>query len=102
MSAVLIWSETGKDKDGFPVETMHEIPVYAEEKSVTRDEFYKSMQAGVSVKIILEVRIEDFELSRHIENERTAYARKLRYNDEIYDIIRTYKPGKSKMEIVCV
>lgn len=101
MEATLIWTEISKDKDGFPQEQEYKADIYAEERSVARQEFYEAMRTGIQAKMILSVRIEDFELSRHEEEGHAAYARKLKYQGEIYDIIRAYKTGKAKMELTC-
>lgn len=101
MEATLLWSSKTKDKDGFPIEEEHSVDVYVEEKSATRMEFYEAMRAGIDVKLVLETRQENFELSVHEESENRAYARKVKYEGDTYDIIRTYKTGKAKIQIIC-
>lgn len=101
MEATLIWSSRTKDKDGFPVEEEHSVDIYVEEKSAARMEFYEAMRAGVEVKLVLETRQEDFELSAHMESGSRAYARKVKYEGDTYDIIRTYKAGKAMIQIIC-
>lgn len=101
MEAVLIWADRTKDKDGFPVESEHRAEIYVKEKSAARMEFYEAMRAGIDVKLVLETRQEDFELSAYIESEKKSYARKIEYEDCVYDIVRTYKIGKAKIELVC-
>ena len=101
MDATLIWSSKTKDKDGFPAEEEHSIDIYVEEKSASRMEFYEAMRAGVEVKLTLEARQEDFELSVHEVSKKKSYARKIRYDGYTYDIIRTYKTGKSKIQLGC-
>lgn len=98
----LIWEETVKDEDCFNKKVPHCVSAYVlREKSVTRAETYDSMRAGVSTKIVLEIRTEDWEQTRHIVNEKTEYARKAEYNGCTYDIVRIYKVGKSKVEVIC-
>ena len=101
MEAALIWSSKGKDKDGFPAEEEHSVDIYVEEKSVARMEFYESMRSGVDVKTVLEARQEDFELSAHEEGGQKSYAGKALYEGQTYNIIRTYKTGKAKIEMIC-
>lgn len=101
MEAELVWITRTKDKDGFPVEMEHSAEVYAAEKSIVRAEFYDAMRSGVEVKAVLEVRQEDYELSAHVTDGKKAYAGKVRYDGQTYDIKRTYKTGKSKIELVC-
>lgn len=97
----LIWEEIGKDDDGFSENEEHAINAYCKEKSVTRTEAYESMRAGVSVQAVFEIRQEDWEETRHIVDGRTEYARKVEYDGRKYDILRTYKTGKSKIEVIC-
>ncbi len=99
--AKLIWIEHAKDEDGFPVVIDHEDDIFVDEASVTRVEFYESMRAGISVKIVLVARIEDFLKSEHMAAEKKEYAREIIYDGSRYEIIRTYKKGKSKIELVC-
>lgn len=91
--AVLITVTNGKDEDGFPVETTTREPVYARRKSATRTEFYEALRSGVRVKTVLEVRCEDFALAPN--------ATRIEYDGEVYDIIRTYSPDKSMIELIC-
>ena len=97
----LIWEEVGKDADGFPQNTEHAVDAYCQEKSVTRLEAYESMRAGVSVQAVFQIRQEDWEETRHTVDGKPEYARKAEHDGHRYDIIRTYKTGKSKIEVIC-
>lgn len=100
MEIKLIAVKTEKDIDGFPVEETQEIEVFAREKSVTRTERYESMKAGVTAKVVYEIRQEDWEKARTISDEKCV--RKVKDEDSVeYDIIRTYKVGKATIELVC-
>lgn len=102
MDAKLIWCRTEKNKNGFPVEMDECVEVFATEKEIARSEFYEAMRNGIAVKKILEVRTEDFELSRHTDkNNRLQYASKVEFEGETYKIIKTYGKGKSKIELTC-
>ena len=102
MEAKLIWSEIKKGANGFPKKSDNEIEVFAEEKEVVRTEFYEAMRNGISVKKILIVRLEDFELSKHKdENGNMEYANEIIYEDVRYKIIRTFSRNKSKVELTC-
>ncbi len=101
MTIKLVWEEIKKDEDGFPVTREHEIDAYAKERSITRAETYESMRAGVRVRIILEIRPEDWERTRHIVNKKVEYARKVKVDGCEYDIIRAYKKGKASVELTC-
>ena len=97
----LIWEEIVKDDDGFPLNKEHTVEVYCKEKSVTRMEKYESMRAGVSVEKVFEIRKEDWESTRHMENGKPEYARKAEYDGYVYDIQRTYSDNKAKIEVMC-
>ena len=102
MEAKLKWSIVKNGKNGFPESIQNEVEVYAEEKEIVRNEFYEAMRSGISVKKVFVVRIEDYELSRHLdENGKTEYATQVEYEDETFNIIRAYKRGKSKVELTC-
>lgn len=90
-----------KDADGFPLEEKEEIPIYVNEKSATRTEFYEALRSGITVKTVLETRQEDWELSAHIINGKREYATRIEYDGSIYDIVRTYKNDKAMIEIIC-
>ena len=48
-----------------------------------------------------EIRQEDWEQTRHTVNGKTEYARKVEHDGRVYEIKRTYKTGKAKMEVIC-
>ena len=99
--AKLIWEEIKKNKNGFPEKQPESLEVYVSEKSVARQEMYEAMRAGVEVKTILVVRSEEWEETRHIVEGKPEYARKVIYDDAIYDIVRSYKTGKATVELTC-
>ena len=99
--AVLIWNEISKDKDGFPIEIPRAFDVYVDEKSVRRSEKYEAMRSGISVDLVLELRIEDWERTAHVVDEKKEYARKVQYDGCLYNIIRTWKNGKATIELSC-
>ena len=67
-----------------------------------RMEFYEAMRAGIDVKLVLgDQGREDFELSAHEEDGKKVYAGKWKYEGYTYDIVRTYKAGKAKIQIIC-
>ena len=102
MEAKLIWTELSQNKNGFPIKTDNTVDVFAEEKEIVRSEFYEAMRSGITVKKILRVRLEDYELSKHLNNDgKTEYATEIEYDGERYKIIRAYGKGKSKLELTC-
>ncbi len=99
--AKLIIVENDKDDDGFPVETTKEIPVYVSKKSAVRSEHYEALRSGILVKLVLELRVEDFELSAHRVEGRKEYASRVEYDGGIYNIVRTYGTDKATIELIC-
>lgn len=100
MEIKLIAVNTEKDEDGFPVEKKCEVEVYAKKKSVTRTELYESMRAGVTAKMVYEIRQEDWNRAKELSDDK--YVRKIENEDGVeHDIIRTYKVGKATIELVC-
>lgn len=100
----LIWNEidnTKKNDNGFPEPVRHTVDVYADEKSVGRTEKYEAMRSGIDVSLVLSVRTEDWELTRHTESGRPSYARKVLKDGCEYNIIRAYKTGKARIELTC-
>lgn len=90
-----------KDEDGFPKEIKEEIPIYVNEKSATRSEFYEALRSNIRIRIVLETRQEDWELSAHMVNGKKEYASRIEYDGFVYDIVRTYRNDKSMIEIIC-
>lgn len=102
MEVRLIWSEQTKDADGFLEEMDYQVEVFADEKEIKRSEYYESMRSGIQVTKVLEIRIEDFGLSEHKDTSgRKIYASKVEIDGEVFKIIRTYKTGKAKIELIC-
>lgn len=100
----LIWDEIDnkkKNENGFPELIQHEVEAYAEEKSVGRTEKYEAMRSGIDVSIIFSVRVEDWEMTRHIEAGKPAYARKVLVDGCEYKIIRAFKKEKARIELTC-
>ena len=88
-------------EDGLPVENAEKIPNYVMEKSAARTEFYEALRSGITVKMILETRQEDWELSAHMVGGKKQYATQIEYDGAVYDIVRAYKTDSSMIEITC-
>lgn len=100
--AVLLVVTNDHDEDGFPIEKVEEIPVYVKEKSVRYTEFYDALRTGYTPKIILEMRQEDWAQSRRVDADgRVTYATQIMYDDEKFDVIRTYKKDRAMIQITC-
>lgn len=83
--------------------TEKRIEVFVNKKSVARQEFYASYQIGVNPTCVFEMRVEDFEMSKTIEQgtNRPQYATKILYEDAEYNIIRTYEKADGMIELTC-
>lgn len=90
-----------KDEDGFPIEKKSEIPIFVREKSATRTEFYEALRSGVSIKTVLETRLEDWEQSAHMVAGKKEHATQIEYDGSVYDIVRTFRNDKAMIEIIC-
>ncbi len=90
-----------KDADGFPVEKTERYLEYATKKSVTRSEFWQALQNGITAKMVLEMRTEDWEETATRNGIKKEYPTQLEYDGEIYDIVRTYQTSKAKIELTC-
>lgn len=99
--ANLIVITNSQDDDGFPVETERRIPVYVREKSVRHTEFYEALRTGYTPRVILVMRVEDWELSAHENNGHKRYATKVEYDGETYEVVRSFKTSKSEIQITC-
>jgi hypothetical protein len=85
------------DGEGFDIETEVKTEVYAKQKSVKYTQKYLAMQAGQNPEIVLEVRMEDWELTKHIVNSMPEYAIKAEIDSAVYNIIGNYSPDGSKV-----
>lgn len=103
MEVALVTQVAEKDPGGLPCKSEgRKTSVYAEEKSVARSEFYQAMRAGITPKMVFEVRQEDFELSAEKTDKGTVYPSKLISGGTEYSIVRAYRKGKSKIELTCM
>ena len=99
--ANLITTTIGEDADGYPSNTEVKQEVFVNKKSVKRSEYYAAMQSGMKPEIVFELRIEDFELTKQIIDDKAVYADTVEYDGAKYGIIRTYSPSDSMIELVC-
>lgn len=102
----ILWyeSEAEKDEDGYVIEESKqkvEFDVFVKEKSVTRQEFYQSMQAGIRPTIVFEMRREEYEQTAHIVGTKRKYATCITYDGAEYEILRAYSKDKTMIELTC-
>lgn len=78
--------------------------VYVNKKSVSRQEFYASYQVGVNLSCIFELRTEDYEMTKLIEDgtNRPMYATKIKFENCVYDIVRSYDKPNGMTELTCI
>jgi hypothetical protein len=79
------------------------IDTYAIESSVRGQGFQAAQTKRVANAIMLKVRLEDYEETRHIQAStgKASYATKVRYDGALYDIIWTYKNTNGWIELTC-
>ena len=77
-------------EDGFPVEYWEESEVWADRKSVSRQEFYQAQQAGVRADVVFVVNALDY-----------AEQSIVRVGGVYYDVSRSYQTELDKIELTC-
>jgi hypothetical protein len=95
--AKLIYITTKDDGEGFDVNTKVETDVFAKKQSVKYTQKYLAMQVGQNPELQLEIRMEDWELTKHIVNHMSLYATKADIDGAVYDIKDNYSPDGSKV-----
>lgn len=80
------------------------LEVYVSEESITRSEFYASVQSGMSIAAVYTMNSFDYEATKHLEADtnRPLYATTIEVEGADYDISRTYKKKDSEeIELIC-
>lgn len=89
----------GRDKDGFEKEKGRKtLEVMAEIKSVRQSEFYQAASAGIDVRIVAAVNIEDYEEAAIVTDDKKTVPELIVHDNTEYKIIRVWKKGK-RMEL---
>lgn len=88
--ANLIAVASAEDSDGYDTTTETRTEVFVDVKSVTREEFYRSMQAGKELVIAFYIRACDYDGQSRIE-----------HGGKQYKIVRTYTKDGEIMELNC-
>ncbi|MGL5085315.1 MAG: hypothetical protein ACRC68_06285 [Clostridium sp.] len=95
-----MWSDVaylGKVIDGVNdigdyIETIsYDNEVYCNEKSIKASEFYQAQSVGMKPEVTLELMAADYSKEKHVK-----------YDDEEYTVLRTYKTSSEKIEITLV
>ena len=87
---VLIDESYTKDIIGNQIATKTETNILCAVKSVGRSEFYNSAQAGLRPEIIFVIHPYEY------NNQK-----KVKFNNQNYDVIRTYTNNFEELELVC-
>jgi hypothetical protein len=84
-------------------QTKNAIDTYAKQDALKGQGFNVSFQRGINNAIMLKVRSEDYEESRHIDEEtgKAAYASQVFFCGALYDIVWVYQKGNGFTELTC-
>lgn len=88
--AQLIAITTTEDRDGYDVETETRTEVFVDVQSVKREEFYKSLRAGVELTAAFLVQVCDYDGQQRLE-----------YAGKQYTIVRAYSSDGETLELNC-
>ncbi len=86
----LVGRTNSSNDAGDTIKTPAKRTVFAEEKSVTRKEFYEAAATGFRPEVVLTI------WQREYNGEE-----KIEYNGIGYKIIRSYKPNSEDIELTC-
>lgn len=85
-------------KDGKTIKE-NTVEVFAERKSLTRNEFYASYNVGLSPRYIMEMSPDDYHLADVDLNGVIYHATHVLYEGHKMPIIRTYEKSYTSMEL---
>lgn len=89
----LLTIEEAQDADGFDKGKEFAFECMADVQTAKRSEFYEASKAGFNVRIVCSVNEDDY-LSARLENGR--HPSKVRYDGEVYRILRMYRDKLKK------
>lgn len=82
-----------KDSDGYDSSKSAETrSVFAEQKSVTRTEFYEAMRAGITATAVFCISADEYDGETEVQSND---------NDKVYTVVRTYKTSENDIELTC-
>lgn len=73
--------------------------VFAEKKSVGRDEFYKAYASGLSPKMVFSIDLNDFKSCYVVSGEKKFPPTHIIYEGEEFTIVREYEIGIHDVEV---
>lgn len=94
----MIWRDTidlvavsqTQDEYGAPVESETTIQVFANKKSIRQSEFYQALTTGLELEIMFEIRSIEY-----------GGESRIRFENELYYIIRTHSKNEEILELIC-
>lgn len=76
------------------------VAIMGTKKSVNRNEFYAAYAVGLRLSHSWEIIPEEFALADITVDGVTYHATHIRYNGELYEIVRTYQVNEYALEVV--
>lgn len=73
--------------------------IFGQRKSLKRNEFYAAYGVGLRPTYIFEINPAEFKLADITVAGKTYHATHIRFNGDLYEIIRTYEVDRFNMEI---
>lgn len=67
---------------------VYDNEIFCNEKSVKSNEFYQAQALGMKPEIVLEILVEEYNKEKYVK-----------YEDEEYKVLRTYKTSSEKIEL---
>lgn len=75
------------------------VVIFAERKNLTRSEFYTAITAGLKTSYIFDINPDEYALADICIDEKLYQATHVKYNGQIYEIIRIYEKNSDSMEM---
>ena len=79
-----------KKRENRAKEVFEEIPIFADEKSIRSNEFYEAQRKGIKLDRMFVIKPYEYN-----------YQTKIKYDNDIYTIERTYKKNTEELELIC-
>lgn len=74
-------------------------PIYAKSKSLSRNEFYSAYGVGLRPNRIFVVHPMEYQLADVRTEDKVYHATHIRFEGELFEIVRTYEVDRFNMEI---
>lgn len=83
--------ETENDIGDSVIDIVYNKEIFCKEKSVKASQFYQAQALGLKPEIILEIMIADYNKEKYVK-----------FEDEEFKVLRTYKTSSEKIELTLV